>query len=42
MCCTVGEQRWTPIGKRMVVEHRASVEQMPTGAPVKVIADIID
>ena len=31
-------ERWTPVGRRMVVEHWASVDQM-TGPPVKGIAD---
>jgi hypothetical protein len=35
-------ERWTPVGKRMVVEHWASVEQFPNGAPVKGIADVTD
>jgi hypothetical protein len=35
-------ERWTPIGKRMVVEHWASVDQMTNGAPVKGIADVTD
>jgi hypothetical protein len=32
-------ERWTPVGKRMVVEHWASVDEMTTGAPVKGIAE---
>ena len=35
-------ERWTPVGKRMVVEHWASVDQMAGGAPVKGIADVTD
>jgi hypothetical protein len=35
-------ERWTPVGRRMVVEHWASVDQMPSGAPVKGIADVTD
>jgi hypothetical protein len=35
-------ERWTPVGKRMVVEHWASVDQMASGAPVKGIADVTD
>src|SRR5438309_3843089 len=26
-------ERWTPVGGRMVVEHWASVDQMPNGPP---------
>src|SRR6476469_6849605 len=35
-------ERWTPVGGRMVVEHWASVDQMPNGPPVKGIADVTD
>ena len=35
-------ERWTPVGKRMVVEHWASIDQMASGAPVKGIADVTD
>jgi hypothetical protein len=35
-------ERWTPVGRRMVVEHWASVDQMPLGPPVKGIADVTD
>ena len=35
-------ERWTPVGRRMVVEHWASVDQMPNGPPVKGIADVTD
>jgi hypothetical protein len=33
-------ERWTPVGKRIVVEHWASAEQMATGTSVKGIAEI--
>jgi hypothetical protein len=35
-------ERWTPVGRRMVVEHWASVDQMPSGPAVKGIADVTD
>jgi hypothetical protein len=35
-------ERWTPVGKRTVVEHWASIDQMPNGPPVKGIADVTD
>lgn len=35
-------ERWTPVGKRMVVEHWASADQFPNGAPVKGIAETAD
>jgi hypothetical protein len=35
-------ERWTSVGKRMVVEHWAAVDQMTNGAPVKGIADVTD
>ena len=35
-------ERWTPVGKRMVVEHWASIDQMSNGPPVKGIADVTD
>ena len=35
-------ERWTPVGKRMVVEHWASADQFPNGTPVKGIADVAD
>jgi hypothetical protein len=35
-------ERWTPVGKRMVVEHWASVDQMPGVLPVKGIAESTD
>jgi hypothetical protein len=35
-------ERWTPVGKRMVVEHWASVDQMANAPPVKGIADVTD
>jgi hypothetical protein len=35
-------ERWIPVGKRMVVEHWASVDQMPAGPPVKGIAETAD
>ena len=35
-------ERWTPVGKRMVVEHWPSADQYPNGTPVRGIADITD
>ncbi len=35
-------ERWTPVGKRMVVEHWASADQFQSGAPVRGIADVTD
>ena len=35
-------ERWTPVGKRMVVEHWPSADQYPHGTPVKGIADVTD
>ncbi|MDB5346213.1 MAG: hypothetical protein JWP89_4590 [Schlesneria sp.] len=35
-------ERWTPVGKRLVVEHWASSAQWPTNAPVLGIADRIE
>ena len=35
-------ERWTPVGKRMVVEHWASADQYPNGTPVRGIADTAD
>ena len=35
-------ERWTPVGKRMVVEHWASADLFPNGAPVKGIAEAAD
>src|SRR5262245_53128219 len=35
-------ERWTPVGRRMVVEHWASADQMANGAPVKGIAEVTD
>jgi hypothetical protein len=35
-------ERWTPVGKRMVVEHWASADQYPNGTPVRGIADVTD
>jgi hypothetical protein len=35
-------ERWTRVGKRMVVEHWASAEQYPNGTPVRGIADVTD
>jgi len=35
-------ERWTPVGKRMVVEHWASSDQFPNGTPVKGIAEVTD
>jgi hypothetical protein len=35
-------ERWTPVGRRMVVEHWASVDLMPSAAPVRGIADTTD
>jgi hypothetical protein len=34
--------RWTPVGKWMVVEHWASLDQTANGPPVRGIADITD
>jgi hypothetical protein len=42
VCADGRIERWTPVGKRMVVEHWASVDQMTNGAPVKGIADVTD
>jgi hypothetical protein len=35
-------ERWTPVGRRMVVEHWASADQYPNGTPVRGIADVAD
>ena len=35
-------ERWTPVGRRMVVEHWASADQFPAGVPVKGIAETAD
>jgi hypothetical protein len=35
-------ERWTPVGRRMVVEHWASADQYPSGTPVRGIADVTD
>jgi hypothetical protein len=35
-------ERWTPVGKRLVVEHWGSSSQWPTSAPVLGIADRIE
>jgi hypothetical protein len=35
-------ERWTPVGKRMVVEHWFPASQFPNGAPVRGIADVTD
>ena len=35
-------ERWTPVGRRMVVEHWASSDQFPNGTPVKGIAEVTD
>jgi hypothetical protein len=35
-------ERWTPVGKRMVVEHWPSADQYPNGTPVRGIADPTD
>jgi hypothetical protein len=35
-------ERWTPVGKRMVVEHWFPAAQFPNGAPVRGIADHAD
>jgi hypothetical protein len=32
-------ERWTPVGRRMVVEHWYPAAQYPNGAPVRGIAD---
>src|SRR5262245_56349632 len=32
-------ERWTPVGKRMVVEHWFPAAQFPNGTPVRGIAD---
>src|SRR5262245_33935511 len=32
-------ERWTPVGRRMVVEHWFPAAQFPTGVPVRGIAD---
>jgi hypothetical protein len=32
-------ERWTPVGKRMVVEHGYQSSQFPCGAAVRGIAD---
>jgi len=32
-------ERWTPVGKRMVVEHWYPAAQFPNGTPVRGIAD---
>ena len=35
-------ERWTPVGKRMVVEHWPSADQFQNGTPVKGIAETTD
>ena len=35
-------ERWTPVGRRMVVEHWASSDQFPNGTPVRGIAVVTD
>ncbi|HEX4611780.1 MAG TPA: hypothetical protein VH092_26525 [Urbifossiella sp.] len=35
-------ERWTPVGKRMVVEHWPAASQYPNGNPVRGIADVTD
>jgi hypothetical protein len=35
-------ERWTPVRKRMVVEHWSPSSQFPTGVPVRGIADPAD
>lgn len=35
-------ERWTPVGRRMVVEHWAAADQFPNGTPVRGIADVTD
>jgi len=35
-------ERWTPVGKRMVVEHWASADEFPSAAPVRGIAEVTD
>jgi hypothetical protein len=35
-------ERWTPVGRRMVVEHWGVVDQYPNGTPVRGIADMTD
>jgi hypothetical protein len=35
-------ERWTVVGKRLVVEHWASSSQWPTSAPVLGIADRVE
>jgi hypothetical protein len=35
-------ERWTPVGKRMVVEHWFPSDQYPNGTPVRGIADVTD
>ena len=35
-------ERWTPVGKRMVVEHWAAADQYPNGTPVRGIAEVTD
>lgn len=42
VCADGRIERWTPVGKRMVVEHWASADQFPNGTPVKGIADVTD
>jgi hypothetical protein len=35
-------ERWTPVGKRVVVEHWFPAAQFPNGTPVRGIADAAD
>ena len=35
-------ERWTPVGKRMVVEHWFPAAQFPNGTAVRGIADVTD
>lgn len=35
-------ERWTPVGRRMVVEHWFPADQYPNGTPVRGIADVTD
>jgi hypothetical protein len=42
VCADDRIERWTPVGKRMVVEHWFPAAQYPNGTPVRGIADVTD
>ena len=42
VCADGRVERWTPVGRRLVVEHWAWVDKMANGPPVKGVADVTD